>query len=369
VLENIRETATAYFAGLSKENVSVIDIGASHTSQANSLSNSIGHPVLSLKAKWEEYYHQKVSELLNDYENVKIGVTVTFDPQTTKLVQGEAQQIDSPQTEIRSTTWRRLEVRSPEDSDLSNEVSEVRETQSSLNRPQSIVTRTEETEETKLVRSESVTVDDRIKRILPSSVSINVGIPESHYLRIHEWRWHLANRDRPEKLAWTPPDEHEMELIRQQANEEVRAAISNIPDTPTSANSAQQPAINVYAYTDVPIGQGTPLDWMQRAEIWISDSWKSVVLLSLTIICLGVMFAWMRSPTPSSDTVLDTVSEMDASAEALYEPMQSDQDSPKGQGCSSTSEPEQVKEDLSSLVRENPEAAKKLLKSWLGDAA
>lgn len=380
VLQSIREAATKYFAGLTGENVSVVDLGTSYLSQNESASQMhADNPLLALKAQWEEYYLNKVRELLVNYGDVKVGVTVDLaNPKTDSPLQQEPS--ESAPTEIRSVIRKRLEVQSDEASQFA--MPPESERSGSLNRPQSIVSRTEETEETKITRSETKTTAEALAAIRPSSVRISIGVPESQYLKIFRHRQRMAHPEGEESQNWPAPNDEELAELQIQVKQVVQAAIEGIPPRPgftpldsenslaQASKSSETPWINVYSYPDLPEEVPPPADLLQQATLWFADSWATLVLLGLTISCLGWAMLWMRSPTsPTSPISSQPHASAGANLDTVISDEPFDRASPPAVTPISDETTEHIKEDLSELIRKHPEAAKTLLKTWLGDAA
>jgi flagellar M-ring protein FliF len=105
-LRNIAKMATASFAGLSEENVTVSDLGnpTSYYRGSTDPMSSAENPYLAAQTQWEQRYESKLSALLGDYE-ARIAVDVALDP--TLIAESELLQFQQQPIAVQSSTVSR----------------------------------------------------------------------------------------------------------------------------------------------------------------------------------------------------------------------------------------------------------------------
>lgn len=387
ILRNIWETAPSYFAGLSLENVRVIDIGASQTvSFGEDLETQ--NPVLKAKAQWEEYYGQKARRLLSNYGNVQLMVDVDLDPrvsQTTESISYDPTNASTESNVIRSEiettgpsaaedSLTRSVVNTSMSTDAERTSEPARFSATHLNEPARLVKRTERTTElTKQQFGQEATVT-RTAGLHPTEIRIRVGIPESHYLDVFRQRlgdFDVSTTDAPN------PTHEELSAIREELNQKVQSLMEGMV---SSASSTEQPKVKVFSYADIAIPEPTTptaWDWVRQ---WLLQNWQTLALIGLALGCLrfvhrmvnasgrqteaGKIVAASRAEgIPLSPAHHDDVAAAVLAAETggISNELNSDNaldstvDSPKSR--------------VSQLVLRYPDATQATLQSWLQDAA
>ncbi len=137
-----------------------------------------------------------------------------------------------------------------------------------------------------------------------------------------------------------------------------------------------------YSYPDLPEPEVPEPTLAETSLAWLAKSWSTLGLFLLMGMALIMMFSWVRSQGSSASEKKDREFSQGFGLE-VPESMGDSLDlgetasSENGQ-ANSSGEPEkpkfeitggEIKEELSSLVRQNPDAAVNLLRSWIADAA
>lgn len=356
ILKSIAEAAPAYFAGLDPKNVRVVDISTSYSYSPNQLDHVAGdNPLLSAKAAWEDYYDQKASEVLKEYGDVKVSVCVELDH--TLFEEKELRRFTPGNSQSESLrSHKRVERHIPPHADPSSE--------GSLNQPQSLLS-VDETEETTRNQYGHEAVVTHRAGLNPKAVKISIGIPESYYRKVHALRWRLDNPGSDE-MGTIIPSEQELARIRADVHQAVRSAVENLPFATASEND--QPLINIYAFTDFPPPELPGRSFAENATDWVSKSWSTLALISIVLVSLGLMSFWIRSAP------LRRAPERHLSDELALQIPDGQQDEVQISRTElsadvSATEIDTYKQDLSRLVKENPQAAQDLLKNWMREAA
>lgn len=393
VLKHIAESATTYFAGLKKENVAVFDLGTSNIYRASNDPNAPDdNPVLNAQVDWESKYYKQVGELLSQYGAIKLGVSVELDP--TLLEESEKIEFDPTGVATNASSSRSdTETNKPPTGGRPGT------NPNALNNPQSIAatvavptSKTKESEESTTSQYGQNATKTKLAGLVPKSVKISVGIPESHYRKLFVHRWMLENPDSSE-ADLPAPTAPELSAIRDEVKLAVESAIDTIPVGMRDGED-RKPFIKVYSYTDLPLPSMPEPTMTATSMAWLAESWSTVAMVFLVLLSLGMMFSWVRSQQGDTEkerqfsegfgleVPFNVSDELDLSTGAsgglpglsggAAGGGDSDGDS---DGDETREKPsfqltgEDVKEDISSIIKENPEAAVNLLKSWIGDAA
>ncbi len=376
VLRHIAESATTYFAGLKKENVSVFDLGSSNIYRASSNGNSADENlVLAAQVEWEEKYYQQVSERLSQYGAIKLAVSVELD--NTVLQESEKLEYDPTGVSLETSSTRKdTETAKAPRGGRPGYASNAANTPATVsnNTPEQ-TSKIKETGES--IRSEfgKHATRTRVAGLVPKEVKISVGIPESYFRKVFAHRWQLENPDLDPAEA-TPPTQQQLTDVKDEVIAEVESAITVIP-IGFRQGEDRKPYINVSSYTDLPLPEMPEPTLADNSLAWLAESWSTVAMIVLVLVSLAMMFSWVKGQQNDPETerrfsegfglqVPDqVVDELDLSiAGAGGEGGDGDRDKPQFEVTG-----EEMKEDLSTLIKENPDAAVNLLKTWIGDAA
>lgn len=372
-LRNIAKIAIASFAGLTEENITVSDLGnpASFYRGSSDPNSSDENPYFAAQTQWEQRYESKLISLLGDYE-ARIAVNVTLDP--TLTTQSEQLQFQQQPVSIQSTTVSRTSENSKaapggQPGAAPNGVSNQATSLTTASAGQSSKTKELQENERKLSGHEV-----NLKRtagLVPKSVYVSIGIPESHYRKVALHRFLLNN---PDKTGTDAPATTPAELAEIKAEEEkaVRAAVATIPVGAREGDD-RKAYIEVYSFTDLPPPEVAGPSTTQTAMAWLADYWSTLALLGLVAFSLLMMMSWMKSPVGpgKSDKVFEEGFGLELPALAM-DTLDIDQSSEGGQRRrppALEASGEEIKEDLSTIIRENPDAAVNLIKTWIGEAA
>ncbi|MBX3422056.1 MAG: hypothetical protein KF752_10935 [Pirellulaceae bacterium] len=374
-LRNIAKMAIASFAGLTEQDVTVSDLASpGNFYRGSSDPNSPEeNPYFTAQAQWEERYESKVAALLNRYE-AQVAVNVVLDPKLTS--QSEQIQYQQPMAVQTSSVSK-----NSENSKAAPGGQPGASPNGISNQPSSIAanaagqsSKTKEIQENeRRVAGHEATVT-RTAGLVPKEVYVSIGIPESHYRKVAAHRFLLENPGKTEADAPIPTADV-LAAIRTNEEKAVRAAVATIP-VGSQAGDDRKTFIEVYSFIDLPTPPVPGPTMAENALAWLADSWSTVALIVLVALSLGMIFTWAKAPTgiPDNDkrfaegfglqipaTAVDSLdlSEGGESGQVAGRPRPPAMESTGGE----------LKEDLSTIIRENPDAAVNLIRAWIGEAA
>ncbi len=378
LLRNFAKMATHTFAGLTMENVTVIDLGTSSIVYGGSGDGTSAeeNPYFAAQTQWESMYESKVSALLSDFQ-AKVAVNVILDP--TMRTQSEKLNYQQQPVAVSSSTL----TKSSENNKLAPGGQPGAAPNGVSNQPTSIsantagqnskLKETQENEQRLASHEASVTTT---LGLIPKMVNVSVGIPESHYRNVALQKFRLNNPGKPDSDA-PVPTETELTALRAQEEAAVRAAVETIPVGGREGDD-RKAMVSVYSYIDLPTLENPEPTMSENALTWLAGSWSTLALIALVLVSMGMMFSWLKSPVTSSSTdkrFADgfgleipsiPIDQLDIASEGGAGGMDADG---RRRPLALEVTGQEMKEDLSTIIKENPDAAVNLIKAWIGEAA
>ncbi len=364
VLRSIFDTALGYIAGLDPSRLRVIDIGASYTLRVDD-DQIADVPLLQAKGEWEDYYRKKAYELLDQYGDIKLLVEVQLDP----LVSRQIEKVNyDPSSAGMETVSRLKRVESTPRLNSQDDASV-----GGLNQPAIVQTEiVEEVSRKQFAQENTIT---KTAGLTPTSVSFSIGIPESHFRRVHQQRQQLTSVEAPGLTEMPSPEK--LAAIENEVTSAVELAIAGMVRRGETAQETTS-RIHVYSYTDFPLALESQPQYSEQVMGWFRSEWDTVALLGLAFVCALVPLSWLRqrNTAPKSASTLASATDEDSAAAQLARvAMQTDPldgraaTNPLGDAPVADVHEDEVSADLSKLVKDNPQATADVLKRWLGEAA
>lgn len=374
LLRNFAKLATRTFAGLSLDDVMVIDLGTSSIVYGGG-SAADDNPYFAAQAQWESMYEAKVSALLSDFE-ARVAVNVVLDP--TMRTQSEKLNYQQQPVAVSSSTLTKSSENSKAapggqpgagPNGVSNQPTAITANSAGQN---SKLKETQENEQRLASHEASVTT---VLGLIPKAVNVSVGIPESHYRKIALQKFRLNNPDKPDTDA-PVPTEAELAVLRADEEKAVRAALETIPVGGREGDD-RKALVEVYSFVDLPAPVVEEASLSDNAIAWMADSWSTLALIALVLISLGMMFSWLKSPLAggSADKRFADgfgleipsipIDQLDLAASADGAVGADGRRRPPALEVTG----QEMKEDLSTIIKENPDAAVNLIKAWISEAA
>ncbi len=375
VLQRIAEHASKYFAGLPAKNISVLDLSnANIFNPSDDPLAATEHPMLTAKKAWEQYYDQRIGSILKGYGAVELLVSVEIDP--TLVEQQETLKIDPTAVTLQSTESRKDTTNSkaapggPPGSDV-NGIGNKAQSIASTTAAQNSTSKESEANERRVAGHEATRKETAA--LSPTKVTVSIGIPESYYRDVFAHRFLVSNPDK--KAEDIPaPTAQELADLKQEREAAVRTAVEGIA-IGVRAGDDRKPSITVYAYDDLPLPPFPEPSLAANTLAWFGESWSTLALMVLVLVSLGMMFNWVKSQgTGDTDRKfaegfgLEVPENMGDELEISGSEELNENGKPRNKLDFEVSGGE-MKEDLSTLIKENPDAVVNLLKTWIGDAA
>lgn len=374
-LERIASFLSTHFAGLPKSNISVMDLGTANVFRESSDPHSASqNPVLEARKQWESYLHQKIGLVLVDYGAVSLMVDVEIDP--TLIQEEEKLAYDPTAVTLQSVESRKdsentkASPAGPPGSDVNGIGNKAQRIDSASAGQSSKVKESEANE--RRVAGHDATRSEKAG-LTPTKVAVSIGVPESHYRKVFNHRY-LLNNPTAKAEDIPAPTAQELTDLKTEIEGTIRSAVETVAMGIRDGDD-RKPFVNVYTRADPPPPEFPQPSLASTAATWLGQSWSTLALLLVVLVSLGMMFSWIKSQGESdSDRKFAEGFGLQV-PENMGDQLDIGEEEDETLAGKQRSSPEfevsggEMKEDLSALIKQNPDAVVNLLKTWIGDAA
>lgn len=374
VLKNIARHATKHFAGLTLDGVSIMDIGTGNLFEPSSMGLAADNPLLLAQMEWEEHYRTTLAELLSQYGEVRVGVSVQLDPTLKETSQVTRFEPDGMAIESivnrSSTTYRpvaqhrsqlQLGANLPQALQANESESPGVETSAAEAEvaERLVADREDATERTTKQYGHQRTTT-QVAGFVPKSIKLSIGIPESYYRKLYAFRSGVPDYVR------TGSDREDWQQLCCEVDESVEAAVHTVPfSNDPDASKAQ---LRVYSYPDMSAELMEEPQPVPTASIAAAMADLEPMYWSLGGGCLMVtmllVFLWYWKPRLVHTKSLDLQETDEAalgysldSAEGVVGHEIPEAPLPSNSAA------------LSDLIKQNPAQAATLIQGWAADSS
>ena len=363
-IKAVRHLVSAAFAGLGHENVTVTDLntGRSHGGGGGEFASIDEDPYYERKQYYEKLWRDKIERTVSFVPGAEVSVDVTLNQD--KLLRESTVSLDpkpvtlSSDTIEKSTTSTRSAPRgrpgaAAQQNGLANQGSSIGAG------PETEATTDESRENLQRIPGHTQTVRDKAA-LVPQKVTAVIGIPSDYYKKI----WQERNPPVPGEPEVTP-EVQQIQAIEQEVIKKIEdMVVSLIPDI--EATEDQYPLVKVKTVESLTSDPIAAPGFAQTAGGWLADNWNMLGMMLAGAFGLLMLRSMVkqRPSAPPSDSAdrgpnLSLVGGTD-------EDDDDEEDSPARQFANAGVN---VKEELASMVRQNPDAAANILRSWIGEAS
>ena len=318
--------------------------------------------------RYEQEFTHKIVDRLSMYPDAKVTVYVeldqTLEDRTTQIKYDEKPtplKVRTTSSDERSVTTTSAGRPGAEPNGVGNRsvaVSSIPDTENTLTES------VEESENTSGV-TQQIT---RKPGLVPKSVMVSVGIPKSYFK--HIWRQHNPT---PEGAEPTTPTPAELQALEAQEIATIQDAITPlIPKAPPGEDS--YPRVKVTAYTDLPMPELPTPSLTATSGAWFASNWQTIAMLGVALF--GVIF--LRGMIQSAQvSAMKSIEAKSDAVRRMAELNQGDENDDDHESVAfgnslrsrSTSAGRSLRDELTELVRDDPDAAANVLQNWITDAA
>ena len=203
----------------------------------------------------------------------------------------------------------------------------------------------------------------------PKLARVSVGIPASYYDKVWQERQETKEGDES-----TRPDQAAVDKIRDEITRGVRSQVATLLPPAADVNDPTS-LVTVTTFPDIKPAPIHNLPPAQRALTWLGENWPMAALVGVVLVSLGMLrptgnkrrlvggipasaaesaAASMRATVPESKP--------QASEEAVEVPA-------AGRHRGMSSRGPALRDELSELVKDDPDSAANILRSWIGQGS
>lgn len=367
----IRHLVAGAIAGLSPDNVTVIDLNGRTYSGSSSgpLGSAAEDPYLARKQKYQADWESMIRGALS----YVTGITVTANVELDRELTHQMEQVKIDPKPVALTTREQSNISSSETPGaagppgLASQQPNAAASLAGVGGPRN-------EEENTTSETQSVTSHDRITTemagLTPRRVSVSVGIPASYFESV--WRQRQPPSSSEEEQPKTP-DPAELAQIEREETAKIRAHVAALIPLPVDTTVDPASLVTVTTFSTVEMPQLPEPGVAVWALDWLGRSWSTLAMLGLAAFSLMLVRSTLKgvsSTEPPPVTVFSaTVSEPVSTSEAAPAPLaEGNAQTPaaKRQLKRRFTSGKSMKEELTEMVKEDPDAAANILRSWIG---
>jgi flagellar M-ring protein FliF len=366
----VRRTVCGGVAGLEPENVTVTDLVGSRSYIGTNDAGEFGAAdtvYADTKAMFEKYWQQKIYDILSIYPGIIVGVNVELDPDLKNATNKVS--YDPQPTTVESNTLTKTSDTKPQNGGRPGSVPN-QVVQSNVPRDitamSNMSSTSEETKENQVsVAGHEQTIQEKAP-LTPQRVTASIQVPESYFVKLYQERNPTPAGQDPQ-----PPDPAQLTQIESEIRLNIQNSVDSLLPYADQVVSADR-RVRVTSYADMKAEPIPEPGFSETALIWLAENWQTLGLFLIGAISLLMLRSMIRSASgsnsqpavamnPATPTETESGHEDEDEEPAVHEhPMLSRQRSHSGAS---------LRDELTAMVKDNPEAAANVIRNWIGDAA
>ena len=364
----IQRLAAHWFAGLAPTDVEVIDLhnagGGGGTGDTMDRIALVNDPYLKVKFQLEDAISRDIQHHLRDIEGIRVLVQAELNPELETMTvrqtpdpKGTAQRIETEEESTTSTTMGPggrvgLEAQGP---------GAQLDATASTNQNKSTVTRDAYDNLVGITQETTQTAG-----LTPKDIKASIQIPMDWLVQtVWKRRWQRQNpAAAAADMPW--PTQDELQRLQDEQKTQLQTQIENIlPDRP--AGEDPFPRVQVSFYESKPSELQLEPAFTESALSWVAQYWTTVGMFGLALISLLMLRSTVKSISVKSQSAAAErpTLELDLPVEKPREDDEAETDRPRLK----LNKGPTLKDDLAQLVREDPDVAATILRSWISHAA
>jgi flagellar M-ring protein FliF len=372
-IRSLRYMVKAAFAGLQASDVTVTDLSTGQAyighSDTPGAGDSQDDAYASRKRMYEQDWTNKIREVMSFIPGVIVQTNVEINPQTAheeSLTTYEAKAVPYNQKETNTTkTVEPVNTAGPPGfgAQQPGGINQAARIGSST-----AIKSSEETNHTEAQQKIPTTVVRKTEHgLTPKHIQVSIGIPTTYY----ETVWATENPPAAGQPA-SKPTPADLARIKETVKTDVeRATVTLIDKSDLPADKF--PRINVWSFAPPPMAVPIMPGFQDNALAWLAQNWSTLGMIALALLGLRFLRSMIKSmPAPAPVTAASQAVEMQPKLSVVAageEAAPGEEGAPKrsrlkrrGGGGPS------LRDELSEMVREDPDAAVSILRNWIGNA-
>jgi flagellar M-ring protein FliF len=358
------------YVGLDRQNVTITDIVSHLTYGGGASSNGFGEDesiYAAHKAKFESEWRKKIYDQLAMIPGVIVGVNVELNPELTHNT--SAVKFDpKPTTTFSSEASKESTSTQPapggrpgaESNGVNGNRAIAVNGQGTAGQSQA----TESKSETRNVPGHEQTLITKVP-LAPAHVTASIEVPASYYAKVWKERRPAGQTGEPDIAA--------LATIENETRKRIEETVRNL--LPAVAQGTNPyPHITVSTFTDLALTPPAVASVADTAGLWLADNWRTLAMLGVGLISLLMMRSMMNSKAMASPAVTDAAGIPALSLANTPDSDETESKTPTERSATSklrrfTVAGGDLKQELQVLVKEDPDSAANILRTWIGEAA
>jgi flagellar M-ring protein FliF len=358
---SIRKLVASAIVGLKPENVEVVDLKHPENSFGDAGSGDPLADVLAAKTRtWQEKFKKDIEERLANIKDVLVSVSVQLD--TTKSTRKVESKVEPKGTPVSIMSKSRTKTR--EGTVPAGPAGFVANQPQAIRAAQGKGTRDEEEEAVEqtvnAVSRSSIETD--VVGNAPKRVTASIGIPTSYFESV--WRTRQAI---PAGIDSKKPPQAELDQIRTQEIKKIQDAILPLLLPYNEGETDMTKALSVVEFPDIPPEQLPEPGIPELVTGWLVENWRMLGLIVLALASLVMLRSMVRSvPAPEEPARTPAAQ---AAGQTAAEPAKREETAAERRLKRLSGSGPTLRDELSQLVSEDPEAAANILRTWIGNVS
>ena len=360
--KRIQDLVKAAYVGMNPNDVTVTDINGYSLGGDPWIDENNEH--YRTKLAYERDLQSKITQAVSGYGFPQVVVDVQLDPKLSS--QSTEVKIDPTATTLEENSQTKSkQSTSGGDGGVPGVASNAYGNTGASIEPSDTSKEEETSESTKKIAGTSHT-QSQTAGLVPIRASVIISLRSSFYDEKWKIDWLSDNPDKTD--ADVPPLlAADRERLRTEVKNEIETAVMTIV-TPLRAGDDASSQVTVLDYPDLAVATVEVPASQSAMTTWLANSWQSIAMIMLALVALFVARGALKS-TPSSSRDF-------AEGFGLEIPIpDEDESEAEAEGGENMSIPTlevtgaNLKDELNSIVENNPDAAANVLRAWLSDAA
>ncbi|MGE0757555.1 MAG: hypothetical protein AB7F89_05345 [Pirellulaceae bacterium] len=361
-------------AGVAPEDVTVSDLNGGVYPGASKDGEPIDshHHYAAVQRQFESDYRRKIYETLSTMvPGVSVAVSVELDKDQESHV--NIVKYDDQPTVVQTNTRDREST--SKSGDLGGRVGADPNGVNS-NRPASVSTAqnsNESTEKDTQANSRNVVgatqTTTKKAGLVPVWITASIGVPTSHFRKV----W-LARNPAIDGQPPKEPTPDELKQIETELVKNIEDVVAPLLPRPPQGNDMYKP-VKVVTYTETPTELPAEPSLASEVGYWFANNWQTLGLF--TLAAFGVVFlrGMIRSSQAAAQAHREANGDAPANLSIASDSGDEDEEDHSPESVANSlkrrfqNSGRSLKDELTDLVREDPDAAANILKLWISDAA
>ncbi|MCC6125581.1 MAG: hypothetical protein IT426_11505 [Pirellulales bacterium] len=356
-VSSIRHLVASTISGMKSENVTVSDQnGRTWSGNPERGGGGADNKYIAIQRTYEKDLKNNIKNCLSYIPGVTVATSVKLDTnettRTTKIKHDKPVEVQSSET----TTSRSM--------DNSGTGGQAGLASQQPNQPMSLANRpiggSKEEEKEKKTESTSIASGEQTDTVkiglTPIVETASIGIPASYFKKI----WQAKN---PPAAGQEPkePDAAALEPIRTETIDKVKKQVAKLL-TPPEGNADPLGLVEVTDFQEIPVAMPPEPSLAKNALAWLGDYWSVAGMIGLAGVSLVMLRSLVRSVPPVEQQTMPRL------AETPEEETEEVPDKPPPKRVRRFTAGPSLRDEISSLVKEDPDTAANILKTWIGHA-